>query len=63
MAGGRPRTRDLERQERDFVKFLNNGVDPLRAAQLSGHSAERALKTLSELGFVLGAYIPQEQAA
>jgi hypothetical protein len=50
---GRP-TRKVTRERRmKFVAELARGTDPLTAAKLSGHPAEKALETLSGLGFTL----------
>jgi hypothetical protein len=51
--GGRPSKRDLRRQRMEFIRLLADGHDPVEAAQVSGHRAERALETLRDLGFTL----------
>jgi hypothetical protein len=51
--GGRPRKSVANQRRIDFVKELARGTDPLTAARKSGHPAEKALATLSELGFQL----------
>lgn len=61
--GGRPRKSEIERRRKNFVGLLASGVDPATAAEISRHPAERALKTLSELGFVLSVLEPEERAA
>lgn len=61
--GGRPSKRVLRQRRMEFVGHLSRGVPPVEAARLSGHSAERALETLSELGFVLTTLAPDREAA
>jgi hypothetical protein len=51
--GGRPSKHDLRRQRMEFIGLLAEGHDPVEAAQISGHRAERALETLRDLGFTL----------
>ena len=63
MPVGRPRKSESARRRKEFVGLLAAGVDPLTAAQVSGHSAEKALKTLAELGFVLTVLEPEKIAA
>jgi hypothetical protein len=62
-AVGRPRKRDIIKRRKDFIGLLAEGVDPAEAAERSGHPAEKALKTLSELGFVLTTLEPEEAQA
>lgn len=61
--GGRPRKLELIRQRQEFIGHLTRGVSPEEAAELSGHSAARALKTLSELGFKLTSLEAMDKAA
>jgi hypothetical protein len=60
---GRVPERVLRQRQHEFVKLLAKGVDPASAAEQSGHPAHRALKTLSELGFVLTTLEPEEAQA
>jgi hypothetical protein len=62
-AVGRPRKRDIIKRRKDFIGLLAEGVDPAEAAELSGHPAEKALRTLSELGFKLTVLEPAETEA
>ena len=46
-----------------FVRELARTNDPVEAAKLSGHPAERALETLRDLGFSLSALSDERAAA
>lgn len=61
--GGRPRNSEITRRRKEFIRLLADGVDPLTAAETSGHPAQKALATLSELGFVLTTLEPEKLAA
>jgi hypothetical protein len=61
--GGRTPRREHVRRRKDFIRLLADGVDPVEAARRSGHPAEKALATLSELGFVLTTLEPERAAA
>lgn len=62
-SGGRPRNSEIVRRRKEFIRLLQAGVDPLTAARRSGHPAERALETLSGLGFTLAVLEPEVRAA
>lgn len=51
-----------ERRYQRFLFELDRTGDPVEAAKLSGHPAERALETLRDLGFKFHAS-PESQAA
>jgi hypothetical protein len=59
---GRTPEWEKTRRRKAFIGLLTDGTDPLTAARMSGHPAEKALATLGELGFTL-TVLPQEQAA
>jgi hypothetical protein len=61
--GGRTPRREHVRRRKDFIRLLTDGVNPVEAARRSGHPAEKALATLSELGFTLSVLEPEQQAA
>jgi hypothetical protein len=63
MRLGRTPRHEHIRRRKDFVAELARGTDPLTAARRSGHPAEKALETLSELGFVLTTLEQEERAA
>ena len=52
-----------DRRRKQFVVELARTNDPVEAARLSGHPAERALETLRDLGFVLTTLDPEKRAA
>jgi hypothetical protein len=52
-----------ERRYQLFIRELARTNDPVEAAKLSGHPAERALETLRDLGFTLTAVQPKTEAA
>jgi hypothetical protein len=60
MARARDELRTFRRMR--FIYELDRTGDPVEAARISGHPAERALETLRDLGFTL-TVLPQEQAA
>ena len=60
---GRVPERILRERQHEFVTLLARGVPPAEAAERSGHPANRALKTLSELGFTLTVLDPPEAQA
>lgn len=60
--GRTPRRVHVERRKL-FVQYLAQGMDPLEAAQKSRHPAEKALETLSGLGFVLTVLEPEHAEA
>jgi hypothetical protein len=60
---GRTPRREHIRRRKEFIRELGKGTDPLTAARKSGHPAEKALATLSELGFVLTVLEPEKRAA
>lgn len=60
---GRPRTGAHELRYQRFVLELARTNDPVLAAELSGHPAERALETLRDLGFTLTVLDPEREAA
>lgn len=49
----RASAREMSRRRKQFVALLASGHDPVEAAKISGHRAERALETLRDLGFTL----------
>jgi hypothetical protein len=60
--GSKPKF-DLDRRRNQFVGLLAAGHDPVEAAQISGHRAERALETLRDLGFTLSVLDTSEREA
>lgn len=60
--GRTPRRVHVERRK-EFIRLLDAGVDPLTAAERSGHPAAKALETLSGLGFRLTTLAPVEDRA
>lgn len=60
---GRTPEREHTRRRKAFIVRLAAGDDPITAAKRSGHPAEKALATLSELGFKLTSLEAMDKAA
>jgi hypothetical protein len=61
MARVREDVRDLRRKQ--FIVEMARTNDPVQAAKVSGHPAERALETLRDLGFTLTVLEPPMDVA